>query len=355
MSKQPAWSVSIGRWSGICVRVHLFFFLFAAFTFYLGWQANREFGGTSYTGMAILSLTILAGSVLLHVLAHCHMALRLGVNVNQILLGPVGELSPIRRVDNSAQELAITSAGPVANAFISLCCLPGLIFVLRGDQAQWIGLLLPFQPTGVYEGILLTRLLKLVFWINWLLFLSNVIPAFPLDGGRILRALLLLLIPEVRVSVATRRVARVAQAVAFGMVVVACVFRESEPPGSTSTWFAFVILGICLFFAAQHEVDQSTEDDAEEDLVAYDFSKDFSSQDERVEPTATVQTGMITRWLTKRRELREQKQCYQETDDERRVDEVLARLHEGGMSSLSAADRRLLSRVSERYRNRRDP
>jgi len=354
MREHATWSVSFGRWAGIRVRVHVFFFLFAAFTCYLGWRANRDFSGSDYVWIAALSLTILAISVLLHALAHCHMALRLGANVDQILLGPLGEMAPVQHVHIATRDLAIAAAGPLANAFICLCCLPGLILIFGSNQEQLIGLLWPLQPVGVDQGKFVVQGLKLVFWINWLLFLINVIPVFPLDGGRALRALLLIAIPGMGPSLATARVARVAQVVAVCMVIAAYLFRESGPTDPVPTWFALVILGIFLFFAAQHEIDRFDDDAAEEDFFGYDFSQGYTSLNRSVDSPATARPGPIARWISDRRKLRDERKNEREEDEERRMDEILTRLHERGLKGLSAEDRRLLDRVSQRYRSRMD-
>lgn len=354
MREHVTWSVSLGRCAGIRVHVHVFFFLFVAFTLFLGWQANRESGDTNYIWIAAVSLSILAASVLLHALAHCHMALRLGANVDQILLGPLGEMAPVQHVHIAARDLAIAVTGPLANAFICLCCLFPLVCVLGADRTELVGLLWPLQPTGVDQGMILTQSLKLVFWINWLLFLINVIPVFPLDGGRALRALLLIVVPGMEPSAATMRVARIAQMVAFSLIVAAYVFRDSDPMQPVPAWFALVILGIFLFFAAQHEIDRFEDDDAEEDFFGYDFSQGYTSLNCSDDSKTPSRSGLIARWLAKRQTLREQRKSQREADEERRMDEILTRLHERGIKGLSTEDRRLLARVSQRYRSRMD-
>ncbi|MCH2128543.1 MAG: hypothetical protein MK179_05335 [Pirellulaceae bacterium] len=354
MRDHATWSVSLGRWAGIRVRLHVFFLLFAAFTFYLGWRADFGTNGSGYAGVAALSLGILSLSVLLHALTHCHLALRLGANVDQILLGPFGEMGPVQHVHIAPRDLAVAVAGPLSNACICLFSLPFLIYLMGGDYVQMTGLLSPLHPVGVDQGMTFLLSLKLLFWINWILFLVNIVPVFPLDGGWALRAILLIFMPGLSPSVATYRVARVAQVIAFALIVAAYVFRESGPMYPIPTWFSLVVLGIFLFFAAQHEIEQSEDDNAPEDVFEYDFSQGYTSLDRSVDSAPARRPGPMTRWLAQRRLQREQQKQQQEVDEERRMDEILTRLHEVGSEGLSADDRRLLDRVSQRYRSRMD-
>ena len=95
MSDNATWSVGLGRWAGIQVRIHIFYLLFATFTMFLGWQANQRLGGREYVWLAGLSLVIHFISVLLHEFSHCHFTRSLGASVDHVVLVPWGGMGPV--------------------------------------------------------------------------------------------------------------------------------------------------------------------------------------------------------------------------------------------------------------------
>ena len=190
--------------------------------------------------------------------------------------------------------------------------------------------------------------------MNWILFFVNILPIFPQDGGRVLRSIFLILWPDMGQKKATLYVARAAQVIAISLFVVAVLLRDVNPAGLVPIWFALVLLGIFLIFAAQHEIDRSEEQVIDNDCFGYDFSQGFTTLDQNVESPSDFSNGPIVRWFQRRGEVRQRRLRAQEMDEERRMDEILSRLYEGGINRLSAEDRRLLDRVSARYRGRKD-
>ena len=356
MREYGSWSISLGRWTGIRVRLHVFFCLFVAFTLFFAWQVNERFSDNTYIWIAALSLIIHGASVLFHEIGHCQTALRLGAAVDQIVLGPFGGMTPVHHVRFPRRDLLIASVGPLGNLFLCVVCLPLLLFTEADNLRSLFGLLHLLKPAGLMEGGALAQALKLVFWINWLLFVVNLIPAYPFDGGRMVRAALLILWPEMGTQAATTRVARATQFGAFGLLIAAFLIREpgATPGGHLPTWFALVLFWIFLLFAAQQEIERCEKDEREEDFFGYDFSQGYTSFDQSVELHPVTRRGLLTRWLNKRREVRRQRQRKLESEEERRMDEILSRLHSAGLKGLSAEDRRILERVSARYRSRMD-
>ena len=248
MRDQAIWSVSLGRWGGVQVRLHMFFVLFAAFTLYLSWLYGQtaEVPGILSCGLACLVILLL--SVLVHELSHVVAAYRLGVTTDEIVLGPLGGLGYHPLPLDPPSEWMAVAAGPLAN--LAICLPAALCLALRGD-ANLVGLMNPLSPTDVVEGQPLAVGLKLTFWINWLLVLVNLIPAYPFDGGRALRAALLVIRPRLEPQRAVMIVAAVAKLIALGLLIVAWLVRSDSLDYVVQSWFALVLLAVFVFFSAQ--------------------------------------------------------------------------------------------------------
>jgi hypothetical protein len=124
-------------------------------------------------------------------------------------------------------------------------------------------------------------------------------------------------------------------------------------------WFVLSMLSIFVYFNARREDFRSTETESnDEPVFGYDFSQGYTSLERSLSSredgphTASVDETGLSRWWARRREAREMQRRQQEAEDEKHVDEILSRLHEHGMQSLSREDRELLQRVSQRYRSR---
>jgi hypothetical protein len=112
-----------------------------------------------------------------------------------------------------------------------------------------------------------------------------------------------------------------------------------------------ILLAVFLYFAAKQEAERLQDSDPGDGSFGYDFSQGYTSLERQFQPPQR-EPGFIRRWLEQRREQRAMRRQLIEQEEERRVDEVLARLHLHGRDGLSPEDRSLLDRVSARYRNR---
>jgi Zn-dependent protease/CBS domain-containing protein len=171
------WSWKIGRFAGIDVYMHVTFLLlvgFIAFSAY--WQAGTWTAALE----GVVFILALFASVVLHEFGHALTARRYHIPTRDITLYPIGGVARLERMpDKPIEELWVALAGPAVNVVIA-----GLLFA-------WLSLtggLTPISRLGVTEGPLLERLL----YANVSLVLFNLLPAFPMDGGRVLRALLAL-------------------------------------------------------------------------------------------------------------------------------------------------------------------
>ncbi|MBI4582684.1 MAG: site-2 protease family protein [Planctomycetes bacterium] len=196
------WSWRIGRVAGIDVNLH------ATFLILLGWVGlshylERQNFADVAGGLAFI--IALFGIVLLHELGHALTARRYGIQTRDITLLPIGGVARLERMpENPKQELLVALAGPAVNVALAII----LFAILVPAEA-----LAPLSRVQLVGGHFLAKLL----WVNVALAVFNLIPAFPMDGGRVLRALLAMRMDYVR---ATDIAASIGQGVAliFGFI-----------------------------------------------------------------------------------------------------------------------------------------
>ena len=188
-----SWSLPVFRVAGIQLRIHITFLLLIAWLAF-GYYAQ---GGSAVAASRVIFVLLLFLCVVLHEFGHAFAAKAFGINTPDITLLPIGGVARLERMpEEPVQELIIAVAGPLVNVVIAL----GL-FVVGGAQ----GLL---NRSTVEGGGLIAQLLT----INIMLVLFNLLPAFPMDGGRVLRALLATRMSYAR---ATQVAATVGQGFAF--------------------------------------------------------------------------------------------------------------------------------------------
>lgn len=336
-----SWNISLGRWAGVQIRLHVFFVLFALVALLVGpGGANPKLFWETAGVLAIFLF-----SVLLHEIGHCLAAFRVGGVVDQIVLWPLGGLTQVNLSHDPQSEFITAITGPLISLALCLLALPVLVL----EQANLATLLNPLVPPVNADGLTWLNACEWLFWTNWLLTLVNCLPALPFDGGRVLRSLLWAH-HEFRHGVVLA--ARMAQVTAVGLWVVAVLIHRSGEYSFAALPIALV--GILLFFGGRQEIERLYEAESDDALFGYDFSQGYTSLEKAV-PARKPPAGPVRRWLDVRRARRIDRQRKLEADEERRADEVLARLHELGMHGLSEEERALLNRVSARYRNRLRP
>ncbi|MEE9218690.1 MAG: site-2 protease family protein [Acidobacteriota bacterium] len=169
------WSWKLGRIAGIDVYVHATFLLLVGWVGLVHWSQGRTLAAGL---MGVGFILALFGCVLLHEFGHALTAKRYGIRTRDITLLPIGGLARLERMpDDPRQELWVALAGPAVNV------------VIAAALYAWLALtagLEPLESLGVARGAFLDRLMVL----NVVLVLFNMLPAFPMDGGRVLRAVL---------------------------------------------------------------------------------------------------------------------------------------------------------------------
>jgi Zn-dependent protease/CBS domain-containing protein len=247
------WSIFAGRFFGVELRIHLTFFFLLLFVL-LSESVNY---GTIGVARGLALVAIIFGSVIVHEMGHAFVARRTGVPVRGIMLLPIGGVTlmdpqdHIDSIKNPVRETWIAVAGPVVN--IVLAAVSGAVMLGIG------------HPIDLWSRpwITTTALARSFFWTNVFLFAFNLLPAFPMDGGRVLRAWLA---RKMEFQQATRRAVTVGHVFAATFMLLGAV---------SSPWL--MIIGLFMFLAAQMEertvLFQSVVETVRmEDIMLTDFS-----------------------------------------------------------------------------------
>jgi Zn-dependent protease/predicted transcriptional regulator len=201
------WSFKFGRFLGIDVFVHFTFLILLVVIGIAHWLQERSLAA-ALGGILFFSLIFLC--VLLHEYGHALMARRFGVGTRDITLLPIGGLARLERVpEKPSQELLVALAGPAVNGGIAIALAAWLTL----SQA-WESL----SALGIAEGSMIERLMA----VNVGLVIFNLLPAIPMDGGRVLRAVLAMNMDYAR---ATRIAATVGKGMAIVFAVCGLIFN----------------------------------------------------------------------------------------------------------------------------------
>jgi Zn-dependent protease len=237
-----SWSFPIGSFKGTVVKVHLTLLIFLAwvgFNYY-------AFGGADAALSSIVFILLIFASVTAHEFGHVLVGRRFGVRTQDIILLPIGGASRMEEIpDDPKQEAMIGLAGPLVSLAIA-----GILILIMGRFPTFEDL----APERLAEQIVPIPQLALV---NLLITAFNLLPAFPMDGGRILRAALSTRMGRLR---ATRTAARLGQAFAilFGLF------------GLLSGNIILMLIALFVYFAASAESGSVRMSEAARGLAAGD-------------------------------------------------------------------------------------
>lgn len=219
------WSFVIGRVGETVIRLHVTMILLLGWYAWSGWQSGGSRGAIDQ----LLFIVLLFVSVLLHEFGHIFAARHYRIGTPDVLLTPIGGIARIAKMpEEPRQELVIALAGPLVTLFIALSLFGAIS--LGGGTA-----LMP--PGGWFEIPLGVALL----WTNVFLLAFNLLPAFPMDGGRVLRALLAGRLGAVR---GTRIAGRIGQVVAAGFAIIGLQYSPM-----------LLLIAAFVFLGAQAEME----------------------------------------------------------------------------------------------------
>ena len=223
------WSWKLVRIAGIDVYVHATFFILVVWIGLSYWQAEGSLAA-ALSGMAFI--LVLFSCVVLHELGHALTARRFGIRTRDIILLPIGGVASMERMpDDPKQEILVALAGPMVNLVIA--------------AALWLwlsltGSLVPLEEINLSGDMFLQRLMI----VNIILAVFNLLPAFPMDGGRVLRAALSLRMSRYR---STQVAAKLGQGLALWLGLMGLLYNP---------FMIFIALFVWIGAAAEAGMEQ---------------------------------------------------------------------------------------------------
>lgn len=388
------WSVTVFRAFGIPVKVHLLFIIVALGLFL------RQIGGKDnplwWPDVLLFTVFIPFLVIVMHEFGHCFGARHVDGDAKEILIWPLGGLAFVDVPHTPRANLIATAAGPAVNVLICAICAIGLAiggFIpnlnplsnpyvsemynfskernytaeyglklykpgtsehipqqddidkrLRGDAVREKYVYKP--ETAEKEALSFggeralspawATWLNRTFWFSWVLFLFNLIPAYPLDGGRMFQA-------AVWSRSDYRRGVTIAANTGYVMAVVFLIVSIAVNEA------LFMGLALFMLYESSMALHRLEMDDGP---FGYDFSAGYTSLEKDDEPAPRPKKlGWYTRWRQARRSRKLQREIEERAQEEERMDQLLAKIAASGKASLTDEEKRFLERVSARKRN----
>jgi Zn-dependent protease len=312
---------------GIAVRIHWAMLLMYAI--YFSQAATSD--GWRGVGMMAVTQVILLVSILFHEFGHCWMAVRHRGHAEKILIWPLGGYSIVEYDRGPRQQLQVAGIGPVSSLLLSGICFGALAatgVALRWDHA------LPFEHWYPIGFSLTQTFLLHAARLNLLLAIFNlVVPAYPLDGGQVLFALLSLKFGRLRAAQTMAAISiPVGAAIAFAGLATVAPF--------------LILIGIQVIY----EGNQLRYFIRIGELDAHPGMGAASGPEFEYMPDRPKKKGFFARWKDKRARAALDRDRDRDLADRARVDAVLEKVSREGIGSLTADERRILDEASRRSR-----
>jgi stage IV sporulation protein FB len=249
------WSIPVARIAGTVVRLHVTFLLFLVWIGAGQWRA----GGQAAAVEGVLFMILLFACVLAHEFGHIFAARRYGIRTPDVTLWPIGGVASLERIpDKPREELVVALAGPAVNVGIA-----AVLFLVLGAGVDEAAITEMENPrAGILARLAAANIFLVVF---------NLIPAFPMDGGRVLRALLAMRRPHAE---ATRIAARIGQGAAF-LFALAGLFGNPM----------LIVIGLFIYLAATAEAQHVAFSDGTQSLPVHAV---MVNRVEALSPAATL-------------------------------------------------------------------
>ena len=231
-------SIQLGIFAGIPLKLHWTFSLTFLLVIFIGVKNKNDLELITF---ALLMLVVMFLCVVLHEYGHALMARRFNIKTIDIILSPIGGLARLERLPKKPiQEFYIAAAGPLVNAGIAAIIAIILALFSKPLFLNFNGYLDQVDNWGAY--------LSLVLFINLILFIFNLIPAFPMDGGRILRAL-------ISIKLGKKNATIIATYIGYLLCVLFIIF------GFMVGKYAISIIGVFVIFMARNELIAAKRED----------------------------------------------------------------------------------------------
>ncbi len=389
------WALPVFRAFGVPVKVHLLFII-VTLGFFLR-QVGGKDNPLWWFDVLLFTALIPFVVIVLHEFGHCFGARSVGGDAKEILIWPLGGLAFVDVPHTPRANFIATAAGPFVNVVICVACMVGLAiggFLPNANPLSnpYVSEMRSFQDGRIYtseygfraykpgtaeqmplsatyekltkeqEGLrdrtvfrprdaaMLATLsggeraqapvwavwLNRTFWFSWVLFLFNLVPAYPLDGGRLLQSF-------VWARSDYRRGVTVAgySGYIFGVIFLIVAIAVNEA--------LFMGLALFILYSAWQALQQLDMDDGP---FGYDFSAGYTSLEKDDEPRPKPKKlGWYTRWRQARRARKVQQEVEERAREEERMDQILEKIARTGKESLTDDERRFLERYSARKRN----
>jgi stage IV sporulation protein FB len=249
------WSFPVAVIAGTVVRIHITFLLFLIWIAGTQWQL----GGQAAALDGVLFIVLLFACVLAHEFGHIFAARRYGIRTPEVTLWPIGGVASLERIpDKPSEELVVALAGPAVNVVIA-----AVLIAIMGTTPESTAMTAMENPrAGLIPRLAAANIFLVVF---------NLIPAFPMDGGRVLRALIAMRAGRAQ---ATRIAARIGQGAAFAFALIGLFTNPM-----------LILIGLFVYLAATAEAQHVAFNDANHDLpVSAAMVRTF----EALPPSATL-------------------------------------------------------------------
>ena len=356
MIENQSWSLSIGRWGSVSLRVHMLFLLAVIVIFGAEWNhgvPNVNF----FSGTALVTSMALLLGVLLHQTVKAFSIICTGCDVHEIELTPWGGNCISDLEDSDISSVFVNASGMFANGMLFLF---GFVLLYQTDQFAGIN---PFRPTRFDINNPQVTALQIFTWVNFQLLLVNLIACYPFDGAKIARSAIASFELPLSKYRSEKAIMLIGHACAFALIGIGVIFmvRNYEPGIRVAgpSWMLFLVAGVTLFFAARYSMVEETTENEEpwEELEDQDFGMMFDMLEGReVNLEGDQESFAYSQWLSEKQDARRRYELELEVEEDVWADRVLEKLHShgGDLDCLTDPERGVLERFSARVRRRRE-
>ncbi|MCG3139148.1 MAG: hypothetical protein HJJLKODD_03027 [Phycisphaerae bacterium] len=323
------WALPVGRAFNIRIRVHVLFIIWIVFDLL---HRLQQPGFTMDPWLIVVTMYFVI--VLLHEFGHCFGARAVGGEAVDILMWPLGGLASVDPPMRPWAHFITAAAGPAVNLLFCLLALLTALVIGRISAISFNPLQLFAISSGQVIHWTLSDWLSIFWSVNYLLILFNLLPTFPMDGGRLLQAVLW------RYSNFNQSILTATFVGMVGAVIYALVGAAMQ------NMILLAIGGFGYLTCMQQRQRLKSGELMEENEFGYDFSRGYRSLPDEDDPRR--RPSWWTRHRLQRMARRQQREREQTAERERLVDDILSKVREQGMHSLTAREKRILQQETER-------